>query len=521
MKYDDNQQDANGDATHNEKDKTHVVNDLRETETGRTLSEATSSQHSFTEKQQKRIMRRIDCRVVVLLGAMYAASLIDRSQIGLAMITGMGKDLQLNGTRYNTINAVFFAPYVILQLPATVLLRKIGPKRFLSATTMLWGMTTLVCGFVREWTDLVALRVVLGICEAGFLPGCIYLLSVWYPRYGLQKRNAGLLILGLVPAAFSGILAFGISHLEGHGTGPTWWGSFNVKTMAYDSGLAGWRWIFILYGIATCVIAILSWFLLVDFPEKIVLGTAQKSLAFLSRDEAAWAVEQIEKDRKDVMPTEFKLSEYLKHALDINLWAFALLYCFAATVGYGIGFALPFILMQGMRFSLAVSQCLVTPPYVLSAVLTWYAAYYADKWRLRSPFILVNSCLVIIGLCLLGFVKNVGVRYFAVFLTAIPGIANAPCILTWQANNVRGQWKRALVSALSVGFGAIGGIIGSLVFRTRDLPGYHPGIVTCVVAMTLTIVIVLLLDLRFMRANQRAAAGGKLVEGLAGFRYTL
>lgn len=155
-----------------------VILDLEEstsTSSSKTSSSSPSNGESsfpFTPPDQKRIIRQIDLRVVLLLGAMYAVSLIDRSQIGLAMISGMGTDLQLTvGARYNIINAVFFGPYVLFQLPSTVLLRKIGPKRFLSGATLAWGLATLACGFVREWRDLVALRVVLGACEAGFYPG--------------------------------------------------------------------------------------------------------------------------------------------------------------------------------------------------------------------------------------------------------------------------------------------------------------------------------------------------------------
>lgn len=156
-----------------------VILDLEESTSTTSSSKTSSSSPSngessfpFTPPDQKRIIRQIDLRVVLLLGAMYAVSLIDRSQIGLAMISGMGTDLQLTvGARYNIINAVFFGPYVLFQLPSTVLLRKIGPKRFLSGATLAWGLATLACGFVREWRDLVALRVVLGACEAGFYPG--------------------------------------------------------------------------------------------------------------------------------------------------------------------------------------------------------------------------------------------------------------------------------------------------------------------------------------------------------------
>jgi hypothetical protein len=72
------------------------------------------------------------------------------------------------------------------------------------------------------------------------------------------------------------------------------------------------------------------------------------------------------------------------------------------------------------------------------------------------------------GLPLLGFAHNNGVRYFGVFLATVACNANVPCILTWQANNIRGQWKRALCSATLVGAGGIGGIIGSTVFRDQD-----------------------------------------------------
>lgn len=125
------------------------------------------------------------------------------------------------------------------------------------------------------------------------------------------------------------------------------------------------------------------------------------------------------------------------------------------------------------------------------------------------------------GLPLLGFTSNTGLRYFGVFLATIAANANVPCVLTWQANNIRGQWKRALCSATLVGSGGIGGIIGSTVFRSQDAPGYRPGIYATMIAAGLIIIISLVLNLKFWRANKRAEAGGKVIEGLHGFRYTL
>ena len=178
-------------------------------------------------------------------------------------------------------------------------------------------------------------------------------------------------------------------------------------------------------------------------------------------------------------------------------------------------------LRDGMGFSLAASQCLVAPPYVAAAIVMFTQAYFADKWHLRGPTVVLNAILGLIGLPLLGFTKNNGVRYFGVFLATICANANVPAVLTYQANNIRGQWKRAFCSATLVGFGGIGGIIGSTVFRTQDEPHYRPGIEACMIANGLVIIIVGLLTLKFRKANRRAENGGKLIEGQQGFRYTL
>ena len=220
----------------------------------------------FTPEEQKKIIRRIDRRLVLTLGFLYCVSLMDRTNTGIAVIAGMGVDLVLSGDRYSIIVLLFFITYVLLQPPATVVLRKVGPRIFLPTITLLWGMCMICFGFVREWTDLIPLRLILGIFEAGFFPGmcpiiqpqqpavanfssgCAYLLSCWYPRYELQKRNAVFYLIGSMASAFAGILAYGFSQLKNHGSGPAWWGQHYGPTKADPTapsgilpGLAGWR----------------------------------------------------------------------------------------------------------------------------------------------------------------------------------------------------------------------------------------------------------------------------------------
>lgn len=98
--------------------------------------------------------------------------------------------------------------------------------------------------------------------------------------------------------------------------------------------------------------------------------------------------------------------------------------------------------------------------------------------------------------------------------------ANVPANVTWQANDVRGQWKRAFASALSVSFAGIGGIMSGTVFRGQDAPRYFPGIITCTVCGALPGIIVLVMTYHFHRSNQKAKEGNMIIEGLVGVRYT-
>ncbi|KAK7006162.1 major facilitator superfamily domain-containing protein [Favolaschia claudopus] len=454
---------------------------------------------AFTDSEQKKIYRRVDLRLVVTLGCMYMISLLDRTNLGAASVAGMQRDLGMNAKNngYTIVSLVFFFTYALFQPLATVSIRRYGPRLFLTVIIFCWGLVMLGFGFVHSWQAMAGLRVILGIFEAGFYPGCVYLLSTWYPRYELQKRNALFYLIGSTASAFGGILAYGLMQLDGKG------------------GLEGWRWIFTIEGTLTCLLALVAYLLIVDFPEH-----SPKSWRFLSQREADFVVARIQYDRNDVETVPFHLASYLRNGLDSKVWAFAWLYMLTTTNTYAIAYFLPIILQGGLHFSVAKAQCLVAPPYVASALVMVVQAYYSDKWRLRGPVVVFNCAMGILGLGLLGYMTNNGVRYFGVFLATAACNANCPALLTYQSNNIRGQWKRAFTSATLIGGGAIGGIIGTTVFRAADAPGYRPGILACLIANAIMILIVAWLSWKFHRANKRVDAGGKHIEGYPGFKYT-
>jgi len=134
---------------------------------------------------------------------------------------------------------------------------------------------------------------------------------------------------------------------------------------------------------------------------------------------------------------------------------------------YAVGFFLPVILHQKLGFSGAASQGLSTPPYIAAMFLMLAEGIISDRIRLRYPMLVFNSFLTIMGLCLLVWAPTAAGQYAgAVFATAGPS-ANLPAIMVFQANNIRGTWRRAFSSASLIGMGGVGGITGSLVFRSQ------------------------------------------------------
>lgn len=360
-------------------------------------------------------------------------------------------------------------------------------------------------GFVKKWQQLTALRAVLGLFEAGFFPTCVYLLSTWYTRYEVGRRYSVFYIIGCVASALSGILAYGLMQLDGR------------------EGLTGWRWIFIIQGTITCALGIAGYWLLVDFPDS-----NRKSWSFLSLRERQWVVSRVDKDRGDAKVEAFQLHKFLRGAKDWKIWAYAVIFFGTTTMSYALAFALPIILVANMGFSVGAAQCLVAPPYVVAGFFMYGMGWLGDKYHIRGPIIVANMLLCLIGLPIMGWASSAAVRYFGVFFVTAGANSNIPTVMSFQANNVRGQWKRAFCSATLVGFGGIGGICGSLVFREQDkATRYKPGMWTCIACALLNVILVGLLDLEFLRQNRKADRGDISLEdddnsnSATDFRYTL
>ncbi|EKM57338.1 uncharacterized protein PHACADRAFT_160834 [Phanerochaete carnosa HHB-10118-sp] len=397
----------------------------------------------LTPEQEAKLYRKVDLWLMPILTIMYLFSFLDRGNIGNAKLQGLTSQLHLTGNKYNIALTMYFIPYCIFECPANLVLKKFRPSRWLPGITIVWGIIVTLMGLDRTYANLVGTRIALGIAEAGLFPGVVYYLSIWYPRHMLQWRIGIFYGGATVAGAFSGLLAFGISFMSG------------------TDGMLGWSWIFIIEGIATVCVGIISLFILVDFPD-----TAK----FLTPEEKAYIIWKKKYDNSSVGEEEHFALRHVWAALkDWQIWLQILVYMSIIGPLYGISLFLPF------GFDTAISQLLTVPPYVFATIVLLIFAVWSDRIKMRYPFILAG-----LFMCLIGFSINlshapIGVKYFGTFFCVAGSYAAFPGVVAWLGNNLAGQYKRGVGMALHIGIGNFAGAIASNIYREQDAPRYILG----------------------------------------------
>ncbi|KAK4552536.1 hypothetical protein LTR86_010380 [Recurvomyces mirabilis] len=212
--------------------------------------ESPAAEEPFDQQLEKRMMRKIDLHLMIPLWILFMLGFMDRINLGNVAVLGIVKDLNLVGNAFNVALQVFFVPYILLEVPSNLMLKGLPPSLWICSTTFLWGVACMCQGFVHSNSGLIACRFFTGVFEAGFVPGCAYLMSMYYRRHELQRRLSLFWCAGLVAGAFSGLLAYALIHMQGL------------------SGLAGWRWVLIIEGLLSIAASIPAYFFLADWPEQ-------------------------------------------------------------------------------------------------------------------------------------------------------------------------------------------------------------------------------------------------------------
>ncbi|KWU42671.1 MFS general substrate transporter [Rhodotorula sp. JG-1b] len=417
----------------------------------------------FTPEEEDKLYRKVDYRIMPILSG----------NIGNARIEGLEAELNMNSQQFNTTLSCFFITYCLCEVPANLIMKKFRrPSHWLGLVTTTWAIVMTLMGVVQSYGGLLAARLALGVAEAGLFPGVILYLSIWYPRHRSQSRVAFFFGAATLAGAFSGLLAYGIGFMSGVG------------------GYAGWRWIFILEGLATFVAGIASFWAISDYPQD---------CKWLTKEEADWLIYKKAIDSGVHGETEEVSWTYVRQALTSWQTYLSVLYYFGVVVPlYAISLISPTLIQAFGRYTRPQVQLLTVPMYAVACIFVVVTSILADRQKTRFRYMMLDLILCFFGLIINltpapvvrrqilwtlphrdGRVSGPGFFTFSNRTILTPTCPHSygglPTSVTWLTNNTSGQTKRAISSAFQIGIGNLGALASSNVYRTQDKPHYYLG----------------------------------------------
>ncbi|KAJ6508763.1 major facilitator superfamily domain-containing protein [Mycena sanguinolenta] len=386
----------------------------------------------FDSPKDRKLVWKIDLRLIPILTLLYLMSFLDRTNIGNAKLLGLTTDLHVAAPQYNNALALYFVAYVLFEVPANIILKRFDPQIWLPTLTLVWGIVSICQGLVKNQAGLFGIRVLLGVTEAGLFPGVIYLFSVYYRRHERSWRVAIFFGGAALAGAFGGILAFGIGKMDGVG------------------GRKGWEWIFILEGVS---VFHLAYFVVPTWPQR---------ATFLTETERARLLARLKFDSDSSREEKFEWFFVFQAFKDHLVWAYALLFHGFAFVLYSLSLFLPTII-AGLGFSSWQAQLLTVPPNTLASLSIWFTVWVSARYNVRAPFIIGSAFVAIIGYIILlsgPTLPAASAQYVGVHFAAAGVYTGNALLLSWPGENVSGQTKRAVAVAMQITIGDIGAIAG-------------------------------------------------------------
>ncbi|TVY38907.1 putative transporter [Lachnellula occidentalis] len=444
-----------------------------------TTSEAVSGVPSapsvpFDEAATKILLQKLDLRLIPFLALIYLLCFLDRTNVGNARLFSLEKDLHMKDLDYNVALAIMFPFYVVAEVPSNMMMKRLRPSVWLAVIMVTWSIVMISMGFVRDYSGLLVARSFLGLCEGGLFPGVSYYITMWYKRHECGTRLAFFFSAATAAGAFGGLIARGISEMNNVG------------------GFAGWRWIFILEGALTLVVATFAYWAIKDYPS---------TAGFLSTKEKI-EVERRLADDNDGLATEFDMRYVYQALRDWKIWVMSVIAIGIFTALYSISLFLPTIIKE-MGYSNNTAQLLTVPVYIVACFCTVAGNYASDKTRRRGIFVMGFEITAILGFVLLIATGKPHVQYAGTFFASSGIYCLVPMVVSWNGNNVGGSLKRGVGIAVQIGIGNLGGVVASFVYLSMDEPRFIRGHAVLIALISMSLVLTLFMTIYLGRENTR------------------
>jgi MFS family permease len=398
-----------------------------------------ASRLSASDAVLQSAVRKAALRFVPLLTIAYLFNYLDRTSLGFAALT-MNQQLGLSAGQFGLAAGIFFVGYCLFEIPSNLLLYRIGARRWLARIMISWGIVSAATAFVVGPNSFYALRLLLGIAEAGFFPGVTFFLAAWFPAQFRTRMLAWFLIGIPLSSLIGGPVCAMLLQMEG-----IW-------------GLAGWQWLFLLVSLPCIPLGLVTLRLLADRPQT-----------------AAWLTPE-ERDVLDgVLASEVR--ERPHASLVAALTDTRVLICaaiqFGFTLGsYGIGIWLPLMLREYHLSTLAIGWVAAIPYLFASAGMILWARHVDQKGR-RIVNLAIACFLGAVGLVAPILSGSVTVALIG-FSAALVGVTAARAIFwtipTRFLTGVAAAGGLAFINSI----GTFGGFVGpSMMGWLREFSGSY------------------------------------------------
>lgn len=342
-------------------------------------------------------LAKVTKRLVPFLIVCYFVAYLDRVNVGFAALT-MNQDLGLSQTAFGFGAGIFFLAYFLFEVPSNLLLERFGARKWIARIMLSWGLLSGLMAFIPNIASATGMgsentfyliRVLLGAAEAGFFPGIIFYLTLWFPAE-YRARIVGYFMAAIplstvIGAPISGLL------LTLHGAG----------------GLAGWQWLFIMEAVPAVILSGFVFFYLTDKPAD---------ATWLAADERRWLNERLTLERKQREAVqEFTVGQALVNPHVIGL---SLVYFGAVATNYGLGFFLPQI-VKAFGLTTFMTTVVSAAPYAVGTIaMVWWGRrsdrFAERRWHTAIPLfiaaagiaastVLDDPTLKMIAFCVAGF----------------------------------------------------------------------------------------------------------------------
>ncbi|KAJ7088578.1 MFS general substrate transporter [Mycena epipterygia] len=468
------------------------------------------------EAEERKLVRKLDRRILPIACLLYLFASLDRSNLGNARLQGLPKDIlggDPTGKRFDWANSVFFLAYILCQVPFTITSKLFPPRVWLACMAVGWGLSSTLMSTVFNFGGLITGRIFLGIFEAGFGPVIPLYFSFFYTKAEMGLRMAyffGFAAVAGTCAAPSfiflgscgGLIAFGVQHV-------------------HAASIHDWRILFIIEGLPAILMGLVVFCFLPNRPE---------STAFLNERERAIALDRMNRATSGDVGAKVNRAHIPLAFRDWRIYVGGAIY-------FGLNCALASIsaffptVIATFGFTNAVAQILTVPPYAgklrsqvsfcflwickVAAIILVPCSFVSDRLQSRGLFMAVAGTISGISYVLMLTVPfNVHVRYLAVFFI-VGGTYMISLIVPWFAHNLGSETKRATGIPIFMSIGHCGSVLGSHIFPLTEGPRYIKGFgISCALAFLAAVLsIVLSISYRMENARRDKLYGKPILNG--------